>query len=96
MASAVSRRSGASRTGLLDMSGNVAEWVFDRYDETDRKGYGYEAAAQVNPQGPKFGSFHVVRGGSFLDGAPTTRTTARIVIVGASPTVGFRCAADVR
>ena len=87
---------GATPLGLLDMSGNVAEWVFDRYDETDRKGYGYEAAAQVNPQGPKFGSFHVVRGGSFLDGAPTTRTTARIVIVGASPTVGFRCAADVR
>ncbi len=85
----------ATPLGILDLAGNVAEWVSDYY-WTDEKGFGYEAASQVNPTGPKFGAFHVVRGGSYLDGAAWLRGASRSPALGPSPTVGFRCAASVR
>ena len=86
---------GATPLGVLDLAGNVSEWVSDYY-WTDEKGFGYEAASQVNPTGPKFGAFHVVRGGSYLEGAAWLRGAARSAALGPSPTVGFRCAASVR
>jgi len=46
--------------GLYDMSGNVWEWVNDRYD----KNY-YRDCPLNNPKGPKYGVERVYRGGSF-------------------------------
>jgi len=51
---------GASWCGAMDMSGNVWEWVFDRYAT-------YETVDQENPQGPSGGSERVIRGGSWYD-----------------------------
>lgn len=42
--------------GIYDMSGNVNEWCGDRYSE-------YNDLKQINPKGPKSGSFRVQRGG---------------------------------
>jgi sulfatase modifying factor 1 len=50
----------ANAFGLYDMVGNVLEWCGDRYD----KDY-YSASPATDPTGPKSGSSHVVRGGSW-------------------------------
>jgi formylglycine-generating enzyme required for sulfatase activity len=86
---------GATATGLLDMAGNAAEWVFDFYDRDD-EGYGYGRGAVVNPKGPPYGPFgHVIRGGSFRDAAHWLRTAARRAFPYSSREIGFRCAYDV-
>lgn len=86
---------GATPLGLLDMAGNVAEWVEDVFS-LDDQGFGYESIAQVNPRGKATGAFHVVRGGSYEDAAPWVRAAARglMTTLVRSSTVGFRCAAD--
>jgi formylglycine-generating enzyme required for sulfatase activity len=88
---------GQTPLGLLDMAGNVAEWVADIL-EFDAAGLPlpYPAEAEVDPK-PKSGGgiFHVVRGGSYADGAMWLRSAARDTTSSArSPWVGFRCAAD--
>ncbi|MCR5762105.1 MAG: SUMF1/EgtB/PvdO family nonheme iron enzyme [Treponema sp.] len=45
---------------LYDMCGNVAEWCWDYMGELP-------LTPLTNPQGPKIGSMHVKRGGSWLD-----------------------------
>ncbi|NIM92230.1 MAG: SUMF1/EgtB/PvdO family nonheme iron enzyme, partial [Anaerolineales bacterium] len=50
----------ASPYGAYDMAGNVYEWINDYYEE------GYEAGTSTNPQGPEYGSGHVIRGSAFL------------------------------
>jgi len=90
---------GATPLGLLDMAGNAAEWVADVL-EFDTSGHpvGYDDTPQVDPK-PKTagGGFHVVRGGSFQDGAMWLRGAARdTTTLPRPPWVGFRCAADVR
>ena len=44
--------------GLFDMSGNVAEYCSDWYDE-------YDMTNSDNPKGPPSGTSKVVRGGNF-------------------------------
>jgi len=47
--------------GLFDVSGNVHEWVFDRY------AHGYDPQDTRNPSGPATGNLRVYRGGSWQD-----------------------------
>ncbi len=86
---------GATPTGLLDMAGNAAEWVNDFY-ERDEQQFGYRRGAQTNPKGPAFGVLgHVIRGGSYRDGAHWQRAASRRASTFAEREVGFRCAANL-
>lgn len=84
-----------SPLGLLDMGGNVSEWVFDWY----KVDY-YSVADETNPIGPTNrrgeGTGRVVRGGSFADSLEQARTANRgnQAAEYGYPTVGFRCAKD--
>lgn len=86
---------GATPTALLDLAGNAAEWVWDWYDR-DEQQFGYRRGAQTNPKGPAFGQYgHVVRGGSYRDGAHELRAAARHASLFAQRDIGFRCAATL-
>ena len=56
--------------GIYDMSGNVAEWC------NDWKGP-YDGSIKQNPQGAAFGTYRVLRGGSWVDNVFQCRITAR-------------------
>ena len=83
---------GASPYGLLDMAGNVAEWVSDGYNV----GY-YGVSPSQDPTGPTGATFDILRGGSFLQDAAAQRTSARHSTDSAiNPEErGFRCAVSV-
>ena len=53
--------SGASPYGVMDMAGNVDEWVQDGYDSSY-----YSVSPSNNPQGPETGTYRVLRGGSWV------------------------------
>jgi formylglycine-generating enzyme required for sulfatase activity/nitrate/TMAO reductase-like tetraheme cytochrome c subunit len=61
--------------GLINMLGNVAEFCSDWYAEDTYATYGDEVLS--NPTGPGEGEEHVIRGGSFRDGAGRVRSAAR-------------------
>lgn len=63
---------GASFYGVLDMAGNVNEWVFDWYDPDY-----YSASPYANPTGPATGTFKVERGGSWYSGDWNLRSYSR-------------------
>ena len=79
---------GASTYGVLDMAGNVAEWVGDWF------GGSYAVPPGDNPGGPTAGNDKVIRGGGWNDPARHLRVSYRDFNY---PTfsftdVGFRCA----
>jgi formylglycine-generating enzyme required for sulfatase activity len=92
--------SGASPYGVMDMSGNVWEWVSDWYDRDyyaqapDQNPYNNRPQALVEKP-PK-----VLRGGSWADQTEVIHRTANRVQYdpNTSPdyTVGFRCAKDAQ
>jgi sulfatase modifying factor 1 len=77
---------GASPYGVLDLSGNVAEWVNDWYDP----GY-YAVSPQQNPQGPDSGQERVARGGSWDDTVSAIRAAYRVAYAPDDVAIGFRC-----
>ncbi|MEP7356248.1 MAG: SUMF1/EgtB/PvdO family nonheme iron enzyme, partial [Anaerolineales bacterium] len=80
---------GASPYGVLDMAGNVREWVNDFYDFR-----GYSGIPTANPPGLESGLTRVLRGGSWLDPASKVRAAARDFAVPDTRDnlTGFRCA----
>jgi formylglycine-generating enzyme required for sulfatase activity len=83
---------GASPFGVLDMAGNVWEWVRDWYFW----GY-YSEAPERNPEGPVSGNYHVLRGGSWDLIGRIVRVDYRWTLpygMDRSKDVGFRCAMD--
>ena len=80
---------GASPYGVLDMAGNVAEWVADWFNDQY-----YSKSVYKNPAGPISGEFRIMRGGSWFNQASSLRTTFRLWNYPdlQSETVGFRCA----
>jgi formylglycine-generating enzyme required for sulfatase activity len=81
---------GASPYGILDMAGNVWEWVSDWYGE----GY-YLSAPKHNPLGPSTGEVHIIRGMSWdIDYGEAAINRQINFPDGRSASLGFRCASS--
>jgi len=80
--------SGASPYGVLDMAGNVWEWVADRYDSDY-----YDVSPYSNPTGPVSGSRRVLRGGGWPHYWSSIRVAPRLNLYPGSSRncTGFRC-----
>jgi formylglycine-generating enzyme required for sulfatase activity/pimeloyl-ACP methyl ester carboxylesterase len=82
------RPAGASPYGVMDMAGNVWEWVNDWYSS----GY-YSASPPSNPTGPATGSYRVLRGGAWGAYGLNVRSADRGYYYPDhwSDFIGFRC-----
>jgi formylglycine-generating enzyme len=88
-------RAGRTPDGFLDLAGNVAEWVQDRYATQ------YPDQEVSDPQGPDAAtatSARVVRGGSYESPMAWLRGAARNAFLPSErrPSLGFRCARSQR
>jgi len=63
---------GESYYGVLDMAGNVWEWIADWYGADY-----FQSSPRRNPRGPAGGSTRVVRGGSWKNGPELIRSANR-------------------
>ncbi len=79
---------GTSPYGVLDMGGNVREWIWDWYDP-----YYYQYSSEDNPAGPAEGEKKVLKGASFSDIYRFSRPANRLAHDPTSPGAnrGFRC-----
>ncbi len=82
----------ASPYGVMDMSGNVWQWVNDWYDE-----HYYSNSPDHNPKGPMSGYQHIFRGGSWTAGSASLRSALRFAIEPPfkNLNIGFRCVRNV-
>ncbi len=83
-----SHPAGASPHGVLDLAGNVREWVQDWYQAQQ-----YDDPTSDNPPGPAVGKERVVRGGGWPDGPDGLRATTRAHLHPdrRATDLGFRC-----
>lgn len=89
--------------GLLNMAGNVAEWVDDWYAEDYYSRISTQPQPIFDPQGPELGTLKVLRGGSWNTFPFYARTVHRQANIPAPDRpndnyprwIGFRCAADL-
>jgi serine/threonine-protein kinase len=84
--------SGASPYGVLDMAGNVFNWVNDWYSATY-----YASSPASNPTDPTSGQYHVLRGGNYYSTGGYLFAANRYTYNPAKAlfdlsVVGFRCA----
>jgi formylglycine-generating enzyme len=79
----------ANQWGLFDMTGNVWEWVSDRY-QSDY----YSTSEPADPEGPDAGQYRVIRGGGWYSGAEQLRIKNRHWFEPnfGEVSIGFRCA----
>jgi formylglycine-generating enzyme required for sulfatase activity len=79
---------GQSAYGLMDMGGNVREWVSDWYAADY-----YLHSPTNNPKGPETGEKKVLKGAAFSDVKVFSRVANRLTHVPSSPgnVRGFRC-----
>lgn len=88
---------GASPYGALDMAGNVWEWIYDGFVETDPYNGSltyYAISPPSNPTGPRIAAYHGLRGSSWNLNYGQGRSTYRLWF---GPDdrydgMGFRCA----
>lgn len=87
-----SYETGKSDYGVYDLSGNVAEWVWDWHDAEY-----YIFSPKKNPRGPNKGKYKVIRGGNWRNNKKDVRLTYRNATVPniRNKTIGFRCVADI-
>jgi formylglycine-generating enzyme required for sulfatase activity len=79
---------GASKYGVMDMAGNVWEWVSDWYSDSY-----YKDSPAANPTGPSGGNYKVLRGGGWSTNWVSLRVASRSFDpdFNNSKDVGFRC-----
>jgi len=84
---------GASPYGVLNMSGNVREWIADWFDPNY-----YEVSPYANPTGPETGKEKSLRSGSYNEGprGVTIEKRYRHEPQSAGLSRGFRCAQSDR
>ncbi len=82
---------GASPYGVMDLAGNVWEWVNDWYDPVY-----YATSPSKNPAGPLSGTAKIIRGSSWYSDAYFLRAATRYIFDPAAYnlSLGFRCAAS--
>ena len=80
---------GKSFYGVLDLAGNVSEWVADSYSASY-----YSQSPDKNPQGPEENNYRVLRGGSWISDSNRLRASSRVRYVAdfGDYNNGFRCA----
>jgi formylglycine-generating enzyme required for sulfatase activity len=82
----------ANPVGIMDLGGNVSEWVQDFYEISRNAAEGVE----IDPLGPETGRFHVIRGPNWRSATVTDlRVAARDYGDEAEQTVGFRIARNL-
>jgi formylglycine-generating enzyme required for sulfatase activity len=83
--------SGASPYGVMDMAGNVWEWVADWYSSSY-----YSVSPGMNPAGPESGYSKVLRGGDWGNSGRLMRVANRYFYIptGRDIGTGFRCASS--